>query len=217
MRLWNSLTSEQKKQNRDTGTTIVTNLKNESRFHDAVAVWNDISSEKQRIELGLVFDGSFEHAVSYGPDNVFGWQVKGAPQMQVGIDPNNSHGGSRSLRMSFQVRANLESINVAQLVVVQSNTEYHFECFVATNKLETGSAPRVEIVDAAGGAELLATPTAPNGTNDWQRLNFTFKTGANTQAVILKIVRVSCSNEETPVCPIFGSVWYDDFSIKRRN
>lgn len=217
LRLWNDMSSADKIANRHIGETIVTTLKNEARFHDAARVWNDITSEKYHVELGQVFDSSFEHAVSYGPDNVFGWQVKAAPQMQIGIDPNKSNGGARSLRMTFQVRANLDSINVSQLIAVQPDTEYEFECYVSTDKLETGSAPRVQIVDAASGAEVLSTPPAPNGTNDWNRLSSIFRTGAKTEAVILKIVRVSCSTEETPVCPIFGSVWYDDFSFKRRN
>ena len=119
--------------------------------------------------------------------------------------------------MTFQVRANLEAINVSQLVPVQPQTEYEFECYVSTNKLETGSAPLVQIVDAAGGATLVSTSPAPNGTNDWNRLTYTFKTGEKTEAVVLRIARISCGTEESPVCPIFGSVWYDDFSIKRRN
>ena len=216
LRLWNDLSGEEKTTNRHIGETIVMTLKNEARFHDAVRVWNEITNEKYRVEPGVIIDNSFEHAVTYGPDNIFGWQVKGGPQMQAGIDPNKSNGGSRSLRMSFQVRANLDSINVSQLVVVQPKTEYEFECYVSTEKLETGSAPFVQILDANGGAELLSTPPAPNGTNDWTRISSTFKTGEKTEAVILKIVRTSCSTEETPVCPIFGSVWYDDFSYKRR-
>ena len=217
LRLWNSLTSEEKKANRETGESIVTTLKNEYRFHDAVRVWNDITNEKYRAEPGQIFDGGFEHAVSYGPDNVFGWQVQGAPQMQAGIDPNKGFGGARSLRMTFQVRANLDSINVAQLVAVQPNTDYEFEYYVSTDRLETGSAPMIQIVDAASGAELVGTSQAPNGTHDWNRMTYTFKTGEKTEAVFLKIVRISCRNDETPVCPIFGSVWYDDFSFKRRN
>jgi tetratricopeptide (TPR) repeat protein len=217
LRLWDSLSSEEKKSNRTTAESIVTTLKNDYRFNDAVKVWNDITSEKYRAQLGQLFDGSFEHAVGYGPDNVFGWQVQGAPQMQVGIDPNNGYGGGRSLRMTFQVRSNLDAINVSQLVAVQPHTEYELEYYASTDKLESGSTPRIQIIDAAGGAELLATSTAPNGTNDWTRMAYSFKTGDKTEAVILKIVRISCSTEETPVCPIFGSVWYDDFSLKRRN
>lgn len=215
--LWNSISNEEKKANRTTGESIVTTLKNEYRFHDAVRVWNDITSDKYRAELGHVFDGGFEHAVGYGPENIFGWQVQGAPQMQVGIDPNRGHGGARSLRMTFNVRANLDPINVSQLIAVQPDTEYEFECYVSTEKLETGSAPLIQIVDAAGGAELVSSSQAPSGTQGWTRMSYTFKTGAKTEAIIVRIVRVSCSTEETPVCPIFGSVWYDDFSFKRRN
>jgi tetratricopeptide (TPR) repeat protein len=217
LRLWDSLSSDDKKANRQTAELIVTTLRNDLRFHDAVKVWNEVASERTRVEVGQMIDGSFEHMLTYGPDNLFGWQVKSAQQMQVGIDPNKSNGGGRSLRMTFQVRANLESINVSQLVALQPDTEYDFECYVSTDRLETGSAPRVQVVDANTGTELASTPPAPNGTNNWSRINFTFKTGAKTEAVILKIVRISCSTEETPVCPIFGSVWYDDFSIKRRN
>jgi len=217
LRLWNGLSGEEKKANKEAGEAIISNLNNEHRFHDALQVWNEITPEKYHTELGQIYDGSFEGATAYGPNPVFGWQVKGAPQMQVGIDAEKSYGGARSLRMSFNVRSNLETINVSQLVAVQPNAEYELECYLSTERLETGSAPRLEIVDAATQAVLLDSSPAPNGTNDWNRVNLTFKTAATTQAVVLRIVRVSCSTEETPVCPIFGSVWYDDFSFKRRS
>ena len=136
--------------------------------------------------------------------------------MQIAIDPKKSHSGSRSLRLFFQVRANLENINVSQLVPVQPGSEYDFECYVATDKLETGSAPQVQILDANTGIVLFDSPMAPGGSNDWTRINTSFKTTDKTQAITLKILRVSCG-EDIPVCPIFGSVWYDDFSLKRRN
>ena len=214
--LWNSISSEEKKANRGTAEAIVATLKNYSRFHDAVKVWNDVATEKYRAELGQIFDGSFEHTSSQG-EPIFGWQVKGAPSMQVGIDPNSSSSGARSLRMRFQARTNLDEFTVSQLVAVQPKTEYEFSFDLSTGKLETGSAPFIQILDAASGSVLFHTPQAPNGTHAWNRMNYTFKTGEKTEAILLKVVRVSCSTEETPVCPIFGSVWYDDFSIKRRN
>lgn len=218
MRLWNVLNGDEKRANKETAESIVTTLKNESRFHDALAVWNDVAFEKFRPEVGNIFDGSFEEPINYTSDTVFGWQVKGAPQMHIAIDPNKGHSSSRSLRLLFQVRANLDTINVSQLVPVERNTEYDFECYVATDKLETGSAPQVQILDANTGLVLFDSSQAPGGTNDWARINASFKTSEKTEAITLKIVRVSCGNaEDTPVCPIFGSVWYDDFSLKRRN
>ena len=218
MRLWNALTSEEKKTNKETAETIVNTLKTAARFHDALNVWNDFAYEKFRPEMGSFFDGSFEEPISYASDTVFGWQVKNAPQMQIAIDPNKSHSGSRSLRLLFQVRANLDSINISQLVPVQANTDYDFECYVATDKLETGSAPQIQILDANTSAGLFDSSMAPGGTNDWTRINASFKTSDKTEAIMLKIMRPKCGDvEQNPVCPIFGSVWYDDFSLKRRN
>lgn len=217
LRLWNDLSSEEKRSNKEIAEQIVTTLKNQLKFHHASGVWNDITNEKYRAEVGRFFDGSFEAAVAYDTQLVFGWQVNNAPQMHVAIDPNKGHAGERSLRMVFQVRSNLDGVNASQLVPVLTKSEYEFECYVSTEKLETGAAPQVQIIDATTGSVLASSAMAPGGTNDWNRISLSFKTGETTEAIILKIVRTSCATQDTPVCPIFGSVWYDDFSLKRRN
>jgi hypothetical protein len=169
------------------------------------------------MQVDQIFDGSFEEAVAYAPDAIFGWYVRGAPMMQIGIDPNKGHNGERSLRLVFQVRTNIQDLTASQLIAVTPNKEYDFEYYVATDKLETGAAPQIQIVDANTGEALATSAMAPSGTNDWQANNISFKTKDKTQAIMLKVVRYTCSNEDTPICPIFGSVWYDDFSLKRRN
>ncbi len=217
LRLWDALNSEEKKANNETAAEIIKSLATEFRFHDALKVWNDIANEKYRTEVDHIFDGSFEDNVEYGPEVLFGWQVRNAPQMESGIDPGRSHSGSRSLKLVFQVRSNLQSVNVFELVPVQPKTEYELECYVSTDKLETGSAPQIDVFDPATNTVMVASPMAPRGTNGWNRVTLSFKTGEKTEAVTVRIVRVSCVDENAPVCPIFGSVWYDDFSIKRRN
>jgi hypothetical protein len=217
LRVWDGLSGEEKKANRDIANSMVNNLITFRRYHQAMKVWNDIApGERYQAQLGTVFDGSFEDAINYGPEMVFAWQVKGAPQLQIGIDPDKSNGGARSLRIVFQVRSNLEGLNVAQLVPVAPNSEYDVEYYFMTEKLESGSAPMVQVLDPATGALLATSPQAPSGTNDWSRVNLSFKTDAKTEAVSLRVVRLNCSDDETPICPIFGSIWYDDFSFKRR-
>jgi len=217
LRVWDTLSTEEKKANRETADYIVSRLVTARRYHDAMSVWNDIAvNERYRAEKGKVFDGSFEDAINYGPEMVFGWQVKNAPQLQIGIDPTKSNGGSRSLRVVFQVRAKLDGLNISQTIPVDANSEYDLEYYFATEKFETGSAPMVQVFDATDGALLVSSPQAPSGTNAWSRLHLPFKTAAKTEAVTLKIVRVNCSDEEALICPIFGSIWYDDFSLKRR-
>jgi len=215
--VWDTLSNDEKKTNRQTADEIVSKLVTVRRFHDAMRVWNDIAvNERYRAETGKVFDGSFEDAINYGPEMVFGWQVKNAPQLQIGIDPTKSNGGSRSLRLVFQVRAKLDNLNVSQLIPVDANSEYDLEYYFTTEKFETGSAPMVQVFDATDGALLASSPQAPSGSNPWSRLNLSFKTAGKTEAVTVRIVRVNCPDEEALICPIFGSIWYDDFSLKRR-
>ena len=217
LRVWDTLSDEEKKKNRQTGEFVAGNLILAKRYHDAVKVWNDIvANARYRVEFATVFDGSFEEAINYGQEMAFGWQVKDVPQLQIGIDPTNSNSGSRSLRLLFQVRANLADMNVSQLIPVAGNSEYDFEFYMKTEKLQSGSTPMVQIVDATDGGILASSPQAPSGSNPWSHLSLPFKTGNKTEAVILRIIRLSCRDDENPICPIFGSIWYDDFSIKRR-
>ena len=122
----------------------------------------------------------------------------------------------RSLRFVFEVRANVDTVNVNQLVPIQPQTAYDFEAYVSTDKLTSAGAPQIDILDATDNRVMVSSPMAPPGTNGWNRISLSFTTGEKTEAVIISIVRYSCVNKEMPVCPIFGSVWYDDFSFKRR-
>jgi cytochrome c-type biogenesis protein CcmH/NrfG len=217
LRIWNDLGTEDKKKNLNTASEIIATLRKAFRFHDALKVWNDSSPDEYHTKIDQVFDGGFEKPVSYGPEIVFGWQVNATSQMQIGIDPARSHSGSRSLKLVFQVRQNLEAVNVFQLVPVEPNAEYDLEWYLTTDNLVSGSTPQVDVLDLTDNKVIASSAKAPGGTNRWDRFTLSFKTSDRTEGVFLRVVRTSCATDETPVCPIFGSIWYDDFSIKRRN
>jgi len=214
--MWDSLSIEEKRENKPSGEQFINTLVGIARFHDALKAWNDLeSTPAYRSEIGHINDGSFEEIIGYRPETIFGWQVKNQPQVQIGIDPNISHSGSRSLRFVFQVRTQLDAMLTSQLVPVEKDTSYDFECFVKTVKLQSGGPPLIQIIDANSGALLSESETAPNGDNDWTRVGLAFKTSDKTEAINLRIVRAKCGDDA--VCPIFGTVWYDDFSLNRHN
>lgn len=216
LRLWNTLTESEKRANRSAGFSVVSSLIAGQRFHDAMRVWNELApGESSRASTERIMDGGFEDEITHGPEEVFGWQVKQVRQMQIGIDPARGHTGVRSLRLLFQVRSQLESINVSQLVPVFPNRQYDFEYYVKTEKLQSGSTPVIEIVEAANNSVLASSEAAGTGDTDWKRVATSFKTGPQTQAVMVKIIRGGCG--DTPVCPIFGTIWYDDFRFQRRD
>jgi tetratricopeptide (TPR) repeat protein len=218
LRLWNTLSNAEKRSSVETGEAIITSLIKAFRFHDGLTVWNEISGDNHGAVAGQIFDASFEKSATYTPNSVFGWQVKATPGVRIDVDPAKSHAGSHSLRMMFQVRSNMDPMNVSQLIPVIPMAEYDVEFFVSSDKLESASTPQIQIVNASDENIVLASSAAaPSGTKNWARFTLSFKTGENVQAVIIRIVRFSCSTKEAPVCPIFGTVWYDNFSLKRKN
>jgi tetratricopeptide (TPR) repeat protein len=215
LRLWNGLTETEMKANRASADPIIASLISAQRYHTAMEIWNQVApGQSYHAALGQLLDRGFEDNLAHGPGAVFGWQVKSNSQTQIGIDAGQGHAGNRSLRVYFQVRSHISEINVSQLVPVQPNTEYDFECYVKTEKLDSAETPVVVIANAADESWLVASAPAPSGDNNWQRITLSFKTGAKTEAVKVKMMRNSCP--DSPVCPIFGTVWYDDFDLKPR-
>ncbi|MCA1605614.1 MAG: hypothetical protein LC775_09125, partial [Acidobacteria bacterium] len=214
--LWQRLKEAEKVANRTNGEAIAAALVTAKRFHQAAEVANDlVPSAAYRTGEGKFVDGGFEDDPIPQTGALFGWQAKSLRQAHVGIDPNRGHNSSRSLRIVFQVPSRLDSISVSQLVPVRPDTQYDFECYVRSHDLQSASTPRIEIADATEAHGVIGSDSAPSGSTDWQRIVLSFKTGAKTEAVTVKIIRTSC--REDPVCPIFGTVWYDDFNLKRRS
>jgi tetratricopeptide (TPR) repeat protein len=215
LRLWNSLTETEKRESRFAADPIISTLVGSQRYHQAMDIWNQVApGPAYYAEPSHILDGGFENNLAHGPGAVFGWQVQSNSQVQIGIDAGQGHTGSRSLRVFFQVRSHIDTINVSQLVPVKPNTEYDFECYLKTDKLESAETPVVGITNAGNDSWLAGSPAAPSGNNSWQRIALSFKTDAKTEAVKVKIVRNSCG--DSPICPIFGTVWYDDFNLKPR-
>jgi Flp pilus assembly protein TadD len=215
LRLWNGLSEAEKRSHRTVADSIIKSLIGGNKFHRAVEVWNDVAPGlSYRAEINHIIDRGFEDNVVHGRGSVFGWEVQPLSQVQLGIAPNLGHTGSRSLRLFFQVRQHLNPINVSQLVPVMPNTQYDFECYMKTERLESASRPVVVIRAANSDRAYSASGEAPSGSNNWQKISLSFRTEETAEAVKIRIERASCV--DSPVCPIFGTVWYDDFDLKAR-
>jgi Flp pilus assembly protein TadD len=216
LRLWAQLSEADKKLNRTAADAMIVSLVTARRFHQAVGVWNDVApTASYRAQLGQFVDRGFEDRVVNVPAVLFGWQLPSVAQVQILVDGTQGHSGSASLKMNFEVRSQLDAIGVSQLVAVEPDTQYDFECYVKTEKLVSAATPILVFSDLANDAVLATSPPLPSDDNDWQRLSLSFKTGPKTEAVRFLINRAKC-DADSPVCPIYGTVWYDDFNLNAR-
>ena len=213
MRIWGTISRADQRALSTAGEGLKKSLIDSRQFHVALRVLRDIEPEGVTIPVPEQFtNGGFESALARSGANNFDWDIGSGTQAQIGIDAR-SHGGHGSLRIIFKAPNKLDTIHVLQTVVVEPNTQYHFECYARTEGLNSGSTPVVMIYDAMDNSVLAASPALPTGTNDWQRITFDFKTKPHNDGLTLMLARPPCT--VGVICPIFGTVWYDDFNLRR--
>lgn len=211
MRVWSSTKNQIAE--RELAGELKQQLVKAKHFQAALVVMREIKPDAAKLLVPEQFtNGGFEAGTTLTSSDSFGWSITSGPQVQISID-TQPHSGQNSLRIVFRAPAKLETIQVSQVIVVEPDTQYHFECYARTDDLITGIAPMISIVNAADQLELVHSPPLPTGTNDWQRIALDFKTKPKSDGVIVKIARQPCG--DASICPIFGKVWYDDFNLKR--
>ena len=216
-KLWEGFDAEERKPLRATGEKLLLRFLEAKRFHDMQAMHIDLaridgtqtSAARERLT-----NGGFESAIGAPGTSPFEWQVVPLAGVQMGFDERVRQEGTRSLRLAFSAASTLSFKNISQLVTVEPQARYRLEYYVRTEDLKGEATLLLEIVDAAQPDRVLvaSTPLKTGTTNDWQAVALDFTTGAQTEAVTLRIVSLPCSSA---TCPIFGKVWYDNFNLQR--
>lgn len=212
LQIWSGFSRSQKKEFEATGRTLVDGLVAEKRYHMALNLLRDLEGESAGFEVGKVTNGSFEGPVAQEGSELFVWSVPGSVQARAALDPGKAHEGSLSLRISFNATDALD-LNISQLIAVEPASSYQLTFYVRTSALKSAAAPVVKVLSAVDKSPLAESAHAPAGDSDWQKITVDFKVPAHIEGITLSIGRAPC-NAEGAVCPIFGTVWYDDFNLQ---
>lgn len=212
VRIWRSVNQEDRKAHSDLDEGFKKTLMQSKHFRAVFEVMKEIDPDPNGPVPEQFWNGGFERDIEPSSEKSFYWVISSRPQVRVGTD-TTAHSGHGSLRIVFKASNKLDSIGVAQAIVVTPDTQYHFECFLRTQELISGATPLISIVDATTDAVLINSPPVASGTNGWQRVTLDFKTNPKSDGIIVKLSRGSCGEDQ--VCPIFGTIWYDDFSLQR--
>jgi len=148
----------------------------------------------------------------------FDWSLLPNEFARLSIDGTVAHGGTRSLKIAFAGRdtTNLDNA-IKQLVVVKPGATYKVECYVRTGDLVTSDGPKVTVTD--GGSNVLIAESDPisPGSSDWRPVSVSFVAPAGkaggSAAVYVSIRRKPKYSFDEPTK---GSVWFDDFAIKKQ-
>jgi Tfp pilus assembly protein PilF len=210
LNVWNSLSGQEKKQFAPLAQTLLQGFLTAKKYHAAVSVAHGLAaSEETAPVIGRVTNGGFEDAAGAGP---FDWQAGSVAQAAAGTDTARKRTGRNSLRVSFKITSNFVWANVSQLVAVDAGGRYRLECWAYADTLTSAGPPVLQILDAATN-QVIATsaPLAQGSSKAWLPVSVAFT--ARGEGVIVRLAREPCAADAP--CPIFGTVWYDDFSLQR--
>jgi hypothetical protein len=212
MRMWDAVAPADRRGQAALSKEMVEALAAAKQFRAVLSVKREIEPDANLPVAGQIWNGGFESPLAASHADPFGWIVNSRPAAQIAID-SVARTGQGSLRMTFRSSSTLEQIQLSQTVVVEPGAQYRFEYYARTQELISASTPILSIVDAVDGAALVRSKPVPSGTNDWQKVTLDFTTNPKHDGITVGFNRAACS--EAQVCPIFGSVWYDDFNLQR--
>ncbi|HEY0346684.1 MAG TPA: tetratricopeptide repeat protein [Pyrinomonadaceae bacterium] len=215
LRIVRTVSRSDRQSNREVTEQVVKSLIANHQFRAALALLSEIEPDANQLpETGQFWNGGFEMPLTLPDPKPFHWMIESRTQAQFSLDGARAHSGRDSLRIVFKSAGKIESIPITQTVIVEPDTQYKFQFYQRTEALTSASTPFVVVSDTSGHDKLTSSPPLPSGTTDWQPVTLTFKTMPKQDGILISLYRSPCS-EKDPVCPIFGTVWYDDFTLQR--
>ncbi len=211
LQVWNSLPENEKKTTfKEAGNDLCKALIAEKRYRSALQIQKETGdADEADRSVGKISNGGFEEEIKTANPGVFDWQIAEGTKPQIGPNNAEKHGGNLSLLIIFNSSDGKDFRAVSQVIVVEPGKQYEFEMFYKS-QLKTPATLKWEIVDAADGKILASTDSVAEAAN-WTRLTAAFTVPDDVEAVSVRLARASC---KVLNCPISGSIWFDDFSIR---
>lgn len=157
----------------------------------------------------LLINGGFEEPIAFN-DVTFGWIIAADQKKRAAIDVSEKFDGAKSLQINFDGAWAPGAPLLSQTIVVDPGKTYRLSFAVRTKDLVTGGPPVILVNDANDNQLLGRSENLPTATTPWRTSTLNFTTTTTTQAVIIRLQRNNCDSSP---CPIFGTLWLDEFHI----
>ena len=211
LQLWNTLPENERRTNfKKESENLYRQFVTAGKYRAAASVLSQTFTEKRKtIAVGKVTNGGFELDIELEKPNLFEWKLANGKQPVIGISNDQKYAGDRSLALVFNSPIGRDFRTISQVVAVESQKEYTLEVF-CKSALETNATVKWEIADQKD-KRVIASTDAVRANSDWTNLKTKFTTGSETEAVIVRLVRETCT---TTNCSIRGKIWFDGISLK---
>jgi len=185
----------------------------EKRLELLKAAWSALNKSNPTVirqahhDPNLLVNGDLEGEILNGG---LDWRVQPLESVIVSVDTLTYFDGTRSLRIEFQGKHNVDYRHIWQYVLVTPNTRYRFTGYLRTQGITTDSGLRFQIYDAYDPSHLYLSSEPMIGTSGWAPVHLEFATGPETGLLVVRIGRPSSQKLDNL---IKGVAWIDRTSL----
>ena len=163
------------------------------------------------MKFGTIQNAGFEKDIKREPTAFFSWKIDPVENVRIQLSRGKKRSGERSLQVSFNGFSKAEFSNIYKTIALEPGTSYELSFQVRTEDLRSAGAPKLEILNAKDGTIIAASDPFANGTEEWKEIKVIFTVPEDSEGVTLRTARAFCGDN----CPIFGTIWYDDFKLRQ--
>jgi hypothetical protein len=188
-------------------------LRNSKRFADAHRVWDQAVLAAGMADLqgppgSVLWDGGFESGVTGGG---YSWLFPEVSRnVQISIDAQEKHSGNHSLRLTFDGKSIVTSIDICHYVPVSPSTTYSFSAWMKTAAVATDQGIRIQLLSLGTQGNSVAVTPELHGSEPWTRLEIPWSSARDAHEVQVCLVRFLSDQLENR---IKGIVWVDDVAL----
>jgi len=192
---------------------LIAALRSNKRIADARRVWDQAVSVAGMADLqgppgSALWDGGFESGVTGGG---YSWLFpEGLRNVQVSVDAQEKHSGVHSLRLGFDGKSIVSSMDICHYIAVTPSTSYRFSAWMKTRAITTDQGVRFQLRSLGTQDNSVAVTSELHGSEPWTRIEIPWYSVYNVQEAQVCLVRSLSDQLENR---IKGTTWVDDVAL----
>jgi len=178
----------------------------EDRGSEAFSIWSEVIGRSGNDSL--IWNGGFENELL---GRGFDWKTQKADGVSIDFDWEKRFQGTKSLRVEFDGKHNVDFYHVSQVITLEPDTDYLLTSYMATREITTRNGISWEVYCYPTGSMTKATEPLTE-TAEWKRVELSFHTPSDCKSILLRLRRYKSPKLDRYIS---GTAWVDDVKLSK--
>ncbi|HZX13291.1 MAG TPA: hypothetical protein VFF49_02715 [Thermodesulfobacteriota bacterium] len=192
--------------NDDIAFSYIEFLIRKNRGSDAFSIWSEVIGKSEN--NSLIWNGGFEHELL---GRGFDWKTQKADGVSIDFDWEKRFQGTKSLRVEFDGKHNIDFYHISQVITLEPDTDYLLTSYMATREITTRNGISWEVYCYPTGSMTKATEPLTE-TAGWKRVELSFHTPSDCKSILLRLRRYKSPKLDRYIS---GTAWIDDVKLSK--